>query len=51
MFAHDRCEKKYQNIKWILRETRWDGMDLIDVAQDRNQWVATVNTAKNLWVP
>jgi hypothetical protein len=34
-----------------LREIRWDGVDLIDMAQDRNQWRALVNTVLNLWVP
>jgi hypothetical protein len=27
-----------------LRETGWDGMDWIDLAQDRDQWRALVNT-------
>jgi hypothetical protein len=31
------------NIKMDLRETGWDGMDWIAVAQDRNQWMAIVN--------
>jgi hypothetical protein len=30
------------------RETRWDGMDRIDMAQDRDQWRALVNTVLNL---
>jgi hypothetical protein len=29
-------------LKWILE--RWDGMDWIDMAQDRDQWRALVNT-------
>jgi hypothetical protein len=32
------------NIKMDLREIRLDGMDWIDVAQDRDQWRALVNT-------
>jgi hypothetical protein len=32
------------NIKMDLREI-WDGMDWIDLAQDRDQWRALVNTA------
>jgi hypothetical protein len=28
------------NIKMNLREIGWDGMDWIDVAQDRDQWRA-----------
>jgi hypothetical protein len=35
----------------ILRETGWDGMDWVDVAQDRDQWRALVNTVLNLRVP
>jgi hypothetical protein len=30
-----------------LREIVWDGVDWIDVAQDRDQWRAPVNTALN----
>jgi hypothetical protein len=32
------------NIKLDLRETGWDGMDWIDLAHDRDQWRALVNT-------
>jgi hypothetical protein len=39
------------NIKMDLRERRWGGMDWIDLAQDRDQWRALVNTAMNLRVP
>jgi hypothetical protein len=39
------------NIKMDLREIGWDGMDWIDLAQDRDQWTALVNTIMNLWVP
>jgi hypothetical protein len=28
-------------------EIRWDGMDCIDLAQDRYRWRALVNTALN----
>jgi hypothetical protein len=34
-----------------LREIGWDGMDWIDMAQDRDQWRALVNTVMNLRVP
>jgi hypothetical protein len=30
-----------------LREIGWDGMDGIDLAQDRDQWRALVNTVIN----
>jgi hypothetical protein len=36
------------NIKMDLREIGWDGMDWIEVAQDRDQWRALVNTVMNL---
>jgi hypothetical protein len=33
-----------------LREIAWDGMDSIDLAQDRDQWRALVNTGSiNCW--
>jgi hypothetical protein len=39
------------NIKMDLRETGWDGMDWIELAQDRDQWSALVNTVMNLRDP
>jgi hypothetical protein len=39
------------NIKMDLREIVWDGMDFIDLAQDRDCWRALVNTVMNLQVP
>jgi hypothetical protein len=36
------------NIKMDLREIGWDGMDWIDLAQDRDQWRALANTVMNL---
>jgi hypothetical protein len=34
-----------------LREIEWDGMNSIDLVQDRDQWRALVNTVINLRVP
>jgi hypothetical protein len=34
-----------------LREIGCDGMDWIDLAQDRDQWRALVNKVMNLQVP
>jgi hypothetical protein len=39
------------NIKVDLREIEWDGVDWIDVAQDRDQWRPLVNTVLNLRIP
>jgi hypothetical protein len=39
------------NIKIYLRERGWDGMDWIDLALDRDQLRALVNTVMNLRVP
>jgi hypothetical protein len=39
------------NIKMDLTEIGWNGMDWIDVALDRGQWRAHVDTVKNLQVP
>jgi hypothetical protein len=37
-------------LKWIL-DRGWNGMDWIDLAEDRDQWRALANTAMNLRVP
>jgi hypothetical protein len=39
------------NIKMDHREIGWDDMDWIDLAQNRDQWRALVNTVMNLRVP
>jgi hypothetical protein len=38
------------NIKMDLREIRWDGVDWIELAEDRDQWRAVANTVMNLRV-
>jgi hypothetical protein len=45
-------EFKFERILWLagLGEVRWGGMDLIDLAQDREYWRALVNTVMNLRV-
>jgi hypothetical protein len=39
------------NIKMDLREIGWVGVDWINMAQDRDQWRALVNTVLNLGIP
>jgi hypothetical protein len=39
------------NIKIDLREIGWDGRDWIELAQNRDQFRALVNTVMNLHVP
>jgi hypothetical protein len=39
------------NIKMDLGEIGWDGVDWIELAQDRDKWRALVNTVMNLRVP
>jgi hypothetical protein len=34
-----------------LKDIVWGGMDWINLAEDKNQWQALVNTTMNLWVP
>jgi hypothetical protein len=40
-----------ENIKMDHREIGWGCMDWIDLAQDRDQWRALVNTVMYLLVP
>jgi hypothetical protein len=39
------------NIGMDLREIGWEGVDCINLALDREQWRAVVNTAMNFRVP
>jgi hypothetical protein len=38
-------------LRWMSEEIGWGGMDWIDLAQDRDQWWALLNTIINLRVP
>jgi hypothetical protein len=44
-----RC-RWVEDMKLDLREVGWDGMDRINLAEDRNQWRALVNMVINLRV-
>jgi hypothetical protein len=41
----------FDNIKVVLREKEWGDMYWMDMAEDRDQWIAPVNTVMNLLVP
>jgi hypothetical protein len=43
--------RRVDNIKIDMREIGLDGMDWIELAQDRDQWRALVNRVINLRVP
>jgi hypothetical protein len=45
-----RKTKRVENIEIDFREIGWDGMDWIELGQDRDQWRALVNTVMNLRV-
>jgi hypothetical protein len=46
-----RRRRWVDNIKIDLGEIGWDGVDWIELAQDRDQWRALVNTVMNLRFP
>jgi hypothetical protein len=47
-----RPRRKWEdNTRMDHREIGWGGMDWIDLAQNRDQWRAVVNTVMNLRVP
>jgi hypothetical protein len=45
-----RPRHRWEDIRMEFREVVWVGVDWIDLAQDRNQWRALVNTVMNLRV-
>ena len=45
------CHRWEDNIKMGLHDVGCEGMDLIDLAQDRNRWRALIKAVMNLRVP
>jgi hypothetical protein len=43
--------RQEDNIRRNLKEIGWEGVDRVDLAQDRDKWWALVNTAMNVLVP
>jgi hypothetical protein len=39
------------NIRMDLKETGWESVEWIHLAQDRDRWLKVVNTVMNLRVP
>jgi hypothetical protein len=50
MMMKPKC-RWVDNIEMDHREVGWDGIDWIDLAQNRDQWRALVSTIMNLRVP
>jgi hypothetical protein len=47
-----RPEHRWEdNIKINLKEMKWFGVDLIDLAQNKDKWVALLNAVMNIRVP
>ena len=46
-----RPRRRWDDIKMDLQEAGWEGMNWIDLAQNRDRWRALVNAAMNLRVP
>jgi hypothetical protein len=48
----ERPRRRWEDgIKMDLREIGWEGVEWINLAQDRDRWRAVVSAVMNLWVP
>jgi hypothetical protein len=50
LYVHEPRRRWEDNIKIYLWELGWGGVDWIDLAQNKDQWRALVNTEMNLKV-
>jgi hypothetical protein len=46
-----RRMRNWNNIKMNFKETWWEDVDRIHVAQNTDRWWASVNTVMNVFVP
>jgi hypothetical protein len=47
-----KCRHRWEdNVKWILKERGWEGMDWIHLLQYRNIWWVPMNTLQKLQSP
>jgi len=46
-----RPRHRWEDVRMDLRETEWECMKWMHLAQDRDQWGAPVNKVMDLWVP
>ena len=42
--------RRWENIKMDFREVGCEGMDRIELAQDRDRWRVLLNAVMNFWV-
>jgi hypothetical protein len=49
---HGRPRRRYENnIKMDIQEVGSEGVDLIDLAEDKDRWRTLVNAVTNIWIP